>query len=97
MNHSGEVLRQKEIELARLRRDIDALKLIIPLLVTDGEDTDRAPEAGDALSPAAEGVRETQEQAPGRELIAKSPGDIQSLAKRLRTKWAKVKREKRAA
>jgi len=103
MEHLDEVLRQKEGELVRLRQEIRALRLIIPLLLPDSEDTGQADNTSEAasLSPAAEHGRETQFQADGQEShgrnrIAKSFGDIQSLANLLRTKLGKVKKENAA-
>ena|ERR1700680_310099 len=103
MNNLAEVLRQKETEVVRLRREIGALRLVIPLLAPDPEDMgqDDCAEAGGSLPIAAERGRETQfpadsEEVRSRSLIAKSFGDIQSLANLLRTKWAKVKKEKAA-
>ncbi len=57
-----EVLRQKEIELVRLRQEVDALKLIIPLVV-EGDETPQADkaEAREALSAAnRDGTRKAQ-------------------------------------
>src|ERR1700674_4122823 len=96
-----EVLREKESELVRLRREIEALKLIIPLLTTEADETpeaDNVPGAGDALSPAAQPGPEVQfdadpQEARARNLIAKSLEDVQSLAERLRKKWGRVKGE----
>ena len=96
MKNSDDVLRHKEIELARLRQEVAALNLIIPLLVTEGEEagqTHNDAEARAAHSPAAEGVQGAEHEDPARDRITKSFGDIQSFANRLRTKWAKVKRE----
>ena len=105
MNNLAEVLRQKETEVVRLRREIGALRLVIPLLAPDAEDIgqdDNSAEAGGSLPIAAERGRETQfpadsQEVRSRSLIAKSFGDIQSLAHLLRTKWAKVKKEEKAA
>ena len=41
------VLRQREIDLARVRKEIDALRLVIPLLVGDSADV---PDATDVFS-----------------------------------------------
>jgi hypothetical protein len=55
MKNVYEVLREKEIALARLRAEIDALRFVAPLLA-DGEPSDdpRARRADVAWSPALE-------------------------------------------
>jgi hypothetical protein len=39
-----EVLRQKEIDLARVRQEVDALELIIPLIQENGDNEKKAGE-----------------------------------------------------
>jgi hypothetical protein len=100
MNNPDEVLRQKETELLRLRQEIGALRLVIPLLVAETEDIcppNNASEAGISVPSAAELESETpfhahSEEARSRNLFAKSLGDIQSFANLFRTKWTKAKK-----
>ena len=105
MHDPDEVLRQKEAELVRLRQEIGALRLVIPLLVAETEDIsspNNASEAGVSAPSAAELEAETpfhaySERARSRNLLAKSFGDIQSFANLLRTKWTKPNKGKKAA
>ena len=105
MNNPDEVLRQKETELVRLRQEIGALRLVIPLLVAETEDIsspNNASEAGVSAPSAAEFEAETpfhaySEWGRSRNLLAKSFGDIQSFANLLRTKWTKPNKGKKAA
>ena len=105
MNNPDEVLRQKETELVRLRQEIGALRLVIPLLVAETEDIsspNNASEAGVSAPSAAEFEAETpfhaySEGVGSRNLLAKSFADIQSFANLLRTKWTKPNKGKKAA
>jgi hypothetical protein len=108
MNNPDEVLRQKEAELVRLRQEIGALRLVIPLLVAETEDisspnnASNASEVGVSAPSAAEFEAETpfhaySEGGRSRNLLAKSFGDIQSFANLLRTKWTKPNKGKKAA
>jgi len=38
-----EVMQRKELELGRVRQEVEALQLVIPLLVEDMEETETAP------------------------------------------------------
>ena len=105
MNNPDEVFRQKEAELVRLRQEIGALRLAIPLLLAETEDIsspNNASEAGVSAPSAPEFEAETpfhaySEGARRRNLLAKSFGDIQSFANLLRTKWTKPNKGKKAA
>ena len=105
MNNPDEVLRQKEAELLRLRQEIGALRLVIPLLLAETEhfsSPNDASEAGASAPSAPEFEAETpfhaySEGARRRNLLAKSFGDIQSFANLLRTKWTKPNKGKKAA
>ncbi len=57
-----EVLRQKEIELVRLRQEVDALKLIIPLVVEEDDipQPDKAEDREVLLTANREGTRKAQ-------------------------------------
>jgi hypothetical protein len=43
MKNVYEVLRQKELELARLEKEVEALRVAAPLLSDEGKDTGEAP------------------------------------------------------
>jgi len=66
------VLRKKEMELFRVRQEIESLRLVIPLLVEDMEETKTAPKCSttqepDAVAPeAAQPVRAPQDPTAGR-------------------------------
>jgi hypothetical protein len=56
MRNANEVLRQKEADLARVRNEIEALKMIAPLLAEDGSSDLTPAEAKEMLLvPAEEG------------------------------------------
>jgi len=105
MHNPDEVLRQKEAELVRLRQEIGALRLVIPLLLAETEDLsspNNASEAGVSAPSAPEFEAETpfhaySEGARRPNLLAKSFGDIQSFANLLRTKLTKPNKWKKAA
>ncbi len=52
-----EVLRQKEMDIARVRREIEALHQVIPLLAEEGDRVMRRGKTG--ASPLPEGPRAT--------------------------------------
>ena len=65
------VLRKKEMELFRVRQEIESLRLVIPLLVEDMEETKTAPSCSTTQEPdavarkAAQPVRAPQDPTAG--------------------------------
>jgi len=59
--HLYEVLKEKEIGIARLRQEIDALRLVCPLLHDDGDFTPSSVKVGDNASqmPSQDNIRIT--------------------------------------
>jgi len=53
MKNVYEVLRQKELELARLEKEVEALRVAAPLLSDEGKDSGEAPKP--TLAPPATG------------------------------------------
>jgi hypothetical protein len=51
MKNVYEVLRQKELELARLEKEVEALRVAAPLLSDEGKDAGEAPKP--TLAPSA--------------------------------------------
>ncbi len=52
MKNVYEVLRQKELELARLEKEVEALRMVAPLLTDEREATSETPKSA-LTSPAA--------------------------------------------
>jgi hypothetical protein len=57
MKNVYEVLRQKELELTRLEKEVEALRVAAPLLSEEKESMAEAPKAGLTATPTPQPVR----------------------------------------
>jgi hypothetical protein len=57
MKNVYEVLRQKELELTRLEKEVEALRLVAPLLTDESKDTMEAVKPTIAAAPVSQPIR----------------------------------------
>ena len=57
MKNVYEVLRQKELELTRLEKEVEALRLVAPLLADEAKETMDAAKPTMAATPASQPIR----------------------------------------
>ena len=84
MKNPFEVLQKKELELRRVRQEVEALRLVTPLLVEDIEETETAPSSAttqdaDAVARNAQLVPGAQDATAGR-LKGWLPGKLLDLS-----------------
>jgi len=85
MKNVYEVLRQKELELARLEKEVEALRVAAPLLSEDKETTSEATSSKPTLAsttPSQQPIRIPQPAANASPQPARAAGGWEDTAKR---------------
>ena len=65
MKNADEVLREKELQLSALRREVEALRMVAPLLIDEAETAPKiSPQSEHATSTLREGTTGSAVKAP---------------------------------